>query len=236
MHDFKTIIVEDEKLASENLLFKLNRNCPQLNVVAQCLSGETAVKAIHEHQPHLIFLDFELGTMNGFDVLDRFQNRQFEVIFTTNFNDHAINALNEYDPVYYLLKPVNERKLIDATSKAIEKVRARNKNGKEEIALHFQRKIEKIPFNQIAYCEADDTCTNIYLIDGTRKVVCKTLKNFTEKLPTNIFTRIHKKYTVNLPLIKSITKEDGKLYCVVPPSGKKLDVAQNRKKEFLSLL
>lgn len=231
----KTILVEDEQLIMDSLEVKLSNNCPQVDIIAKCLTGESAIKAIHEKKPDLVFLDFELGTMTGFDVLDRLKHIPFEVIFTTNFDQYAIEALNEYDPVYYLLKPINDKKLVEAAQKADEIIRQKRNKDKEQILLHSQRTIDPITLNEIVYCKADNVSTEVYFLDGSRKVVSQTLKKFTERLPSDKFYRTHKSYTVRLNAISTITREDGKLYCVLPPKGEKIPVAQDKKQGLLDL-
>ena len=112
----RTIIIDDEKHCREGLAIKLARYCPQVVVVEQCASAKAALKAIAQHQPDIIFLDIEMPGMNGFEMLEYCGGYEFEIIFTTAYNEYAIQAIR-HSALDYLLKPVNRNELIQAVER-----------------------------------------------------------------------------------------------------------------------
>ena len=121
MHSIRAIIVEDEPTGLENLRWKIQNNCPEVQIVAECPNGESAIKAIRRHLPDIIFLDIMLGDMTGFDVLKAIKHPSFEVIFTTSYDDYAIEAIKN-SALDYLLKPVEVDELTEAVAKARAKM------------------------------------------------------------------------------------------------------------------
>src|SRR4030095_3314709 len=95
----------------------VDKSCPQVQVAAICNSGEEALEKIKENKPALIFLDIEMPQMNGFPMLEQISTIDFEIIFTTSYDQYAITAF-KFSALDYLLKPVDREEL----EKAIKKV------------------------------------------------------------------------------------------------------------------
>ena len=88
-----TIIIDDEQNARENLKILLEDFCPDVNVVAEAESAESARELISKHQPDLLFLDINMPHEDGFELLDSIENKEFSVIFITAHNQFALKAL-----------------------------------------------------------------------------------------------------------------------------------------------
>src|SRR5215471_12179924 len=116
----KAIIVDDEPYCCESLTTLLQRFCPDVRVVDICYNGVTALKAIKEDSPDLVFLDIEMPKMNGFELLERLGDINFQLIFTTSYDQYAIKAIR-FSALDYLLKPVDR----DELQKAVQKVAKR---------------------------------------------------------------------------------------------------------------
>src|SRR5574343_178658 len=114
------VIIDDEKNAQEVLEMQLTRFCPEVTVVEKCQSGEQCIAAIRQHQPDLVFVDIEMPHVNGFDVLKATIGLQYEVIFTTAYDQFAIKAI-KFSALDYLLKPIDIAELQAAVQKAISK-------------------------------------------------------------------------------------------------------------------
>ena len=89
----KTIIIEDEPVSQDMLRLMLQRHGEVIDVVDICSTPTEGIASIAKHQPDLIFLDIQMPKMNGFDMLKKIANINFEVIFTTAFDQYAINAI-----------------------------------------------------------------------------------------------------------------------------------------------
>jgi two-component system LytT family response regulator len=110
------IIVDDEKHCRDVLELLLHKYCPTVQVVANCEDGPSALRAIELHKPAIVFLDIEMPGMNGFTLLENCQQRSFEVIFTTAYNEYAIKAIR-HNALDYIVKPIDKDELLQAVSR-----------------------------------------------------------------------------------------------------------------------
>src|SRR5665213_4030344 len=118
----KTLIIDDEPLARQELQYLLER-VGGVEILAQGTNGIEAVELIREHRPDLVFLDVQMPGLDGFAVLKKLLDRKMampQVVFATAFNQYAVRAF-EVNAVDYLLKPFDRKRVL----KTIEKVRAR---------------------------------------------------------------------------------------------------------------
>jgi two-component system, LytTR family, response regulator len=208
MNQLTAIIVEDETLGLQNLQAKLGRNCPQVKVVAICQSGEEAIQAVQAHQPELLLLDIQLGSMTGFDVLARLRHLSFEVIFTTSYDEYAIEAIRA-NALDYLLKPIDESELVEAVNKAWQKRQERPAEV-NRVSLPVQDGYRYVSLDEIEYCKADDKRSMVQLFSRQQITVTRPLSHLAEKLaPYPRFRRIHRSYLINLDYLESFSRRDG---------------------------
>ena len=116
----QAIIVDDEPYCCDTLETMLEKYCPDVQLVAVCHSGEEAIAAISQQKPDLVFLDIEMPRMNGFDMLQKINPINFEIIFTTSFDQYALRAIR-FSALDYLLKPIDKDDLANAVQKEILK-------------------------------------------------------------------------------------------------------------------
>lgn len=227
----KAIIVEDEQTGLDNLLLKLKHNCPGVDVVATCSSGEEAIRQISALQPHLVFLDINLGSMSGFDVLERLQHVDFEVVFTTAYDNFAIRAIRT-SALDYLLKPFTEEELKTAVQKAWSALS--NHAGAKQIAVPADSGLRILKCDDIIWCESDDNYSRIYLANdpGNFLKVPRTLNDLYQKLPRQQFFRVHRCHVVNRNYVGEFNKEG----FVHLTNKKLLSVARPNKEDFLNWL
>ena len=124
------IIVDDEPYSCEALVTLLEEYCPEVHVLDICYSGAAALQSISESKPDILFLDIEMPNMNGFEMLEKIHDLDFELIFTTSYDHYAIKAI-QFSALDYLLKPLNADELRNAVSRYLEK----SKQKKETDAL-----------------------------------------------------------------------------------------------------
>jgi two-component system LytT family response regulator len=240
----KAIIIDDEK----HCIVTLNHLLTQLDnveVVAVTQDSTQAKKLIEQYQPNLVFLDIEMPEMNGFDVINQFENPKFKVIFTTAYDQYALKALR-LNALDYLLKPIDKKDIAEALEKyqnqelIISKDQVQNlhffNNGKmqDTIALSTQQGLLFVKIDDIMYLEADSCYTHIVMNDKTKHLASKTMATFEEVLLDNsLFFRAHKSHIVNLKFIKQyIRGEGGEL---IMQDGSYIALSRNKKQEFLSL-
>ena len=114
-------IVDDEPLCCESLATLLQRYCPAVKVLDICYSASAALKSVEEHPPQILFLDIEMPHMNGFELLEKIPEINFELIFTTSYDQYAIKAI-QFSALDYLLKPIEREELQKAVQKAVQRL------------------------------------------------------------------------------------------------------------------
>lgn len=246
MDKMTCIIVDDEAVSRETLENYIVKYCENITVSALCENVQEGLAAIKNHQPDIVFLDIEMPYGDGFDLLDQVENISFDVVFITAFSNYAIRALN-LSATYYILKPVD----IDELILAVEKIRQlRTDHGQTNVQSkilldnlkvangQMQRLVlpqltgfTVVAVSQVIYATADDNYTVIHLTDGKKHVVSKTLKFFDDLLSEVGFIRIHKSHLINMKEIVEYKK--GKIAQVKLSNGVWLDIAAQRKKDFL---
>lgn len=240
------VIVDDEKHCRDVLALLLQKHCPTVNLVASCSDGHSAVEAIEMHHPDIVFLDIEMPGMSGFDMLEACRFTNFEVIFTTAYNEYAIKAIR-HNALDYILKPIDKDELIQAVGRmqhvkpAKEASRvdnfidylARQKMG-DRIALPTSDGLQILQSEEIWYCESEGGYTRFYLTNGKISLISKTLKEVEDVLEAKGFCRVHHSYLINLRYVQKYVRGDGGE--VIMANGKNIPVSRNKKQEFLNFL
>ena len=222
----RAIIVDDEVHCLETLSLLLKEFCPQVQVLEQCRSAKKGLDAIEKMKPDLVFLDIEMPTMNGFEMLEQFPEIPFAVIFTTSYDQYAIKAIR-FSALDYLLKPIDPKELIAAVGKVQTQKnlpipgqfemlmnQVKHKEGCfNKIAMPTSEGFELIPTEQVIRCEADDNYTHLYLKNKTKIIACRTLKEMEEQLQDfPSFVRVHHSYLVNMNEVNKYIRGEGG-YC-----------------------
>ncbi|TKK69316.1 response regulator transcription factor [Ilyomonas limi] len=243
----KSIIIDDEQHCIDALKADLDKHCGNVEISATCLSGKEGVLAIKKIKPRLIFLDVEMPWMNGFEMLEMLDHIDFCIIFTTAYDKFAAKAFR-ISAIDYLLKPVDVNDLKIAIKKAEEKILAsegtinienllhniRQPAQRQKIAFPQREGYEFIAAENILYCHAEGAYTNIYLKEGKKMLVSKTLGDVEEMLPADIFQRIHHSIVVNLEHISNFIRSDGGYVQI--DNGEKLLVSKAKKEMLLQRL
>ncbi|MEA1877885.1 MAG: LytTR family DNA-binding domain-containing protein [Bacteroidota bacterium] len=239
------VLVEDEDNSLEALEILLNKYCPDVQIDGRAQSVEEAIQIIDEIKPELVFLDIALPDGQGFEVLEGTNHTDFEVIFTTAYDQYALKAF-EFSALDYLLKPINAEQLKQAVER-FQEIRGQEdigervsvlkeslKNLNERIILSSMDGFEVYKIVDIIRCEANGSYTTFF-ITGDRKVVTsKTLNNFERLLEDMPFVRVHSKHLVNLNYIKKYISGRGGY--IVFEDGTQVDVSERKKKAFIKLM
>lgn len=239
MKPLRAILVEDEPSGMENLRWKLGQHCPEVEIVAECLNGEDAIRQLHRHLPDVVFLDILLGDMTGFDVLKAIRQPTFEVIFTTSYDEYAIQAIKS-NAVDYLLKPVDSDELLEAVAKVRLKLRQQEKAAPvpplrpTKVVFPIATGQQFIDPQDILYASAEDNVAVLHLAGKETVRLTKSLSWVEELLEDHGFCRIHHSYLINLYHMNEYVRQDGGY--VIMNDKKLISVARRRKDEFLSKL
>lgn len=254
MSKITAIIVDDERLARENLLMLLEEFCPEVEVIGMGQNVSEAKELIATKKPEAVFLDIRMPSgEEGLELLEDVKANNFQIVFVTAFKDYAIKAFN-VNSIHYILKPID----IDDLQEAVGKLLAYKKMFQNDASnldtyiesiknfsenIHYQSESNKITISHskgikivedssILYLEGDGNCTLIHFLDGTSFLDTRTLKVYEEILNTNSFYRIHKKYMINISQLTDYLQEDGPTAKL--KTGIKLPVARARVSSFVA--
>ncbi len=244
----EAILIDDEHFGRQALANALNKYCPQVNLLAQCETPQQGIETIRKLKPQLVFLDVQMPGMSGFDVLNQLQPIDFQVIFVTSYDRYAIKAIR-FSAVDYLLKPLDIDDLVQAVTRANERIADHNTTHQvgsilhnvtqsseaiEQVAVPTLEGIDFIKTKEIIYCAAEGGYTNIFLHDGSTQLISRTLKDFDILLRDSGFCRVHHNSLINLKHIQKYIKGEGGY--VILTNDHHVDISRRKKDEFLSQL
>lgn len=245
----KALIIEDEKKAADMLEIMLLRNQQDVEVLDKCPDLPAGVRSIRRHKPDIVFLDIEMPGYNGLQLMEFFNEEEvdFNIIFTTAFNEYAIKAF-EISAIDYLLKPIQIDKLNAAVDKfrrrqsrditAFEKLQLLKQNMgsvTRRIAVPVSSGVEIVKLEDIIYLQADGSYTRMYLANDQPLTLSRNLKHFEDQLTDNFgFFRSHRSYLVNISFIRKILKTDGGTIQLT--NGNSLPITPDRIDELIDLI
>ncbi|MFH1213397.1 MAG: LytTR family DNA-binding domain-containing protein [Candidatus Neomarinimicrobiota bacterium] len=201
-NSYNALIVDDERLARQDLKDML-KECENIRVVGEADGVDSAIKAIDDLNPDVIFLDIQMPGESGFELLEKTKITS-RIIFVTAYDEYAIRAF-EVNALDYLLKPVSpdrlkralERLDIDEES---EVFKSKSLQNDDHLFLLFNNQFKFILVKMIVSIAAAGDYSELYLSDGHRGLVQKSMKEWEDRLPEN-FCRIHRSNIINLDYI-----------------------------------
>jgi two-component system, LytTR family, response regulator len=242
----KAIIVDDEAKARRILETFILEYCPQIQILALVQDVPQAVKAIQKFKPDVVFLDIEMPGYNGFQLLEFFEEIDFEIIFTTAYSEFALRAF-QVSAIDYLLKPIQIDQLTAAVQK-LEKIQGNSfiRERMETLQKNLEEyKLKKIviplsegslfvELNDIIFLKAEGSYANIFFKDGNKVIVSKNLKDYEDQLTLEEgFFRTHRSFLVNTNYIIQVSS-DGSEATMVNQSI--INISRDRKQEFANFL
>ncbi len=246
MDKIRTVLIDDEKSSLIILEKLLARHTPEVEIVGTAQSVAEGIEVIEEKKPDLVFLDISMPDGDGFEVLEKVNYKDFDVIFVTAYDQYAIKAF-EFAALHYILKPVKPQELVEAVERyknqknsladLEEKLKLLSANlGQKptKLVLPTSSGMHIIDFDDIIRCESSNNYTTFFLKDGKKIVVSKSIQTYEKLLKDSHFCRIHNKHIVNLKYIKKYVRGRGGY--VVLANGEQVDVSEGRKKQFLEKL
>ncbi len=238
----KAIIIEDEINSQEALKNMVTNFCKGVEIVAIADTVNKGAAAINKYQPDFIFLDIELPEQNGFELFNIFTEPQFEVIFTTAYNQYALSAL-KISAIDYLLKPIDLHELRNAISLVKEKrsykrdqkhltlLRDNLNNVFKKIALPTSTGFQFLALEEILRCEAKGNYTCFHLTNGKQVLVSKTLKIYDDILEEFNFFRVSRGHLINLSYIAKYGRQKSPI--ITLEDGTELSLSTGRRDDFL---
>jgi len=249
----RSLIVDDETHARENLQLLIEDFCPELKVVGQARNIREAKRQIKELDPEVVFLDIRMPSgSEGFDLIEQIDSPTFQVVFVTAFKDYAVKAF-QANAVHYILKPIDIEDLKNATQKLQEYQGKFNSDRKDfttyldsvkrvpsalssaplsRITLFHAKGFKIAKISEIIRLEAENNCTKIVFENGNKYLDTKTLKIFDDLLEHNQFCRVHKSHLIHLEHLTEYINHEGNFAFM--SNGDQIPIARSRLSNFLS--
>jgi two-component system LytT family response regulator len=242
----KAMLVDDEPDGIRTLQKMLERHCPQVKIAGCSTNAVMAKQQLEELKPDVLFLDIQMPGKSGLEMLSAMPTKNFEVIFVTAHNEYMLQAL-QYSAADYLLKPVDEDRLIEAVQRVEKRVEAGRKEDLTEALLHNLSNTGNpaemrlcvptlkgfiiLKLEDIIYCEAERSYT-IFHLEGNKTItVSKPLLDYDNLLQDTTFLRIHKSFLINLRHVKEYQRGEGGL--VIMSDNAEIEVSRRKKDQFL---
>lgn len=241
-------VIDDELHCIESLEITLLNLFPNINIVYKSSKVEESISEFKELDIDLLFLDIEMPGMSGFQFLENFVDRDFDVIFTTAYSEYAIEAFKAH-AISYLLKPIDETDLLEAVGhwKNTRDSEEGNDQDISELISHLKRdglltsKIsvpisggyQFVEVENIIYCESESNYTNMFFQDGNSLLISKTLKTLEKLLAPFFFIRVHKSFVINPNYLKKYSRSDGGY--IVMTNDKMIPVSKGKREVIVNL-
>ncbi|MCC5931622.1 MAG: response regulator transcription factor [Cyclobacteriaceae bacterium] len=243
----RVVIVDDEKPSTESLSIELRSMRKDILISGVFNKPVEALHFIKNNDFDLLFLDIEMPGMNGFDLLDKLDKTDFEVIFTTAYDQYAIKAF-KFSAIHYLLKPIDyddltaaidlwERRKQGIRREQIElfkELMSKSNINHQKIALPTTDGFELINIQDIIRCQAENNYTRFFLADGAQYLICRTLKDVESILVNNQFIRTHQSHLINPVFIRKYIRNDGGFLIMEDES--KISISRARKESIINLI
>ncbi len=247
----KIIIIDDEEGARESLSNIIDQYFLEAQVIAKADNIEAAHRKILKYKPDLVLLDIEMPFGSGFDLLNKFDKIDFDIIFITAYDHYALKAI-KYAALDYLLKPVDIDELRAAIKKhqtkpkedderqrsydtLMDNLQQENNGNGKKVGLPDGGGLTFVNLDEIVRCESEGNYTNIFLSNGKKILVAKTMGEYEDQFKGEKFFRIHRSHLINVNHLKKFVKGGSSSY-VLMSDGSKADVSRRKKSEFVEYL
>lgn len=234
MDTYKTIIIDDERLAREEVKRALE-NYPEFEIIGEASNVEKAKVLIESTHPDIIFLDIHMPKKSGFDLLEELGTVP-EVVFTTAYDQYAVKAF-EVNALDYIVKPIREERF----AKAIEKIKKGFTKREEEspapFLLHKKIFIKDgescyfIPLSSISLIESVENYAKLHF-QGKTVLIKRSLNLLEEKMDPSLFFRINRSQIINTEYITEINPYFNNKLQITLSTGEKLDVSNRQSAKF----
>lgn len=232
MNLIEIAICDDESLITKDLSILINTYASEYNLQIQLniySSGEQFLADIKKQDKKfdIVFLDIKMKNIDGIETakIIRKTNEIMIIIFVSSLHEYVFDAF-DVEAKGFIVKPIEKSKIYEILNKSLLEL---EKNNKYSLTLYFNGELQKIPFNQIHYCEVVDH--SVFVYERTKINRYQGKIDDLEKELSEDFFRCHRSYIVNLRFVDSY--KDNMIYM---PSGEKIPVASRRQQEFIKAL
>lgn len=239
MKTIRTIIIDDERLAREELR-SLLKEYQEIEIVAEAINGINGIEKIKEFNPDLIFLDVSMPGMNGFEMLKQLEDLP-QVVFVTAHDEFALQAF-ENQALDYILKPIDPEKIANVVRKIsnensfedeqlLNLRKSRRLSENDKVFIKDGEKCWFIELKNIRMLESDGNYVKVYF-DTFRPMVLRSLNSFEEKLDNEVFFRANRKFIINLNHVVAIENWFNGGLKVELSKGEKIEISRRQAIRF----
>ena len=234
MKTFKTVIIDDERLAREEVKRAL-KNHPEFRIVGEANNVDSAIEIIEQEEPDVLFLDIHMPQKTGFDLLEELTSVP-EVVFTTAYDQYAVKAF-ELNALDYLVKPLREERFEKTIAKVKQELLKKAEVTSEVLPMHRKIFIKDgenchfIPLSEIHFIESLENYARLYF--GDQKAMIKRSLNLLEKkLDPTVFFRVNRSQIINVHYIKEIHPHFNNRLHIELTIGQKVEVSSRQSVKF----
>ncbi|WP_163936445.1 LytTR family DNA-binding domain-containing protein [Paraferrimonas sp. SM1919] len=243
----RVMIIDDEPAARSNLRDAID-SFDELSIIDEIGDGKTAIQAITEQRPDIVFLDIEMPEINGFDVARATSHLNYQLVFVTAYDQYALDAFDT-NAIDYLLKPVRPsllekciNKIIYQESLVLEDLKAQ-KTTSGSLVLSDGNECRVLEYQNINYIEGLGRYRRIHLTEAGTEIhrmptilSDTTLDEFESQLPPQNFVRLHRSYIVAIQQIVGLSTESRRHFAKLKYSGLKIPVSRSKVSELKAIL
>lgn len=245
----RAVIIDDEQTGIDTLKIIIEKHIPDIKIVGESIRARSGIELIEDYKPEIVFLDISMPEMDGFEMLENLNWKNFNLIFTTAHQEYALKAL-KIGALDYLPKPVDHRDL----RITIDKIKLQIAEKKEDslrfdysklnninpfflnkLAVSSKDAVEYIDPFEVISLESKSNYTLIQLNDSRSILTPKTLKEFESQLcDANLnFMRVHHSFVINLHKVIRYLKFDE---TIIMSNNQKIPLAKSRREAFFRWL
>lgn len=194
------LLIEDEAPARNTIKSYLRKYFPDITVTREVDNEQDAVMTLNNEAYDLVFLDVQLKTGTGVDVLQQVNKEGMRIVFTTAYDDYALEAFQN-KAFGYLLKPINPIDFKEIVNRVVKDIKFVETTAKK-IKVPTKFGSSYVDLNTIVRCESDSNYTHLYCSDEKSYIISKTLKRVEQEvLNSTDFVRIHQSHLINIHFI-----------------------------------
>lgn len=203
---YKALIVDDERLARKEIISMLS-DYENIVVAGEAEDAPSAINAIYNYKPDVIFLDIQMPGKSGFDLLNEI-NVDAKIIFVTAFDEYAIRAF-EINALDYLLKPISPGRLQKAIGRLEQKNKSNNTSLRkleytDRLFLSIDAQMQFMKVSSILSISAAGDYSELLTMNGKKELTQKSMKEWESRLPENYFSRIHRSTIINMEFVERL--------------------------------
>ncbi|MGZ3884078.1 MAG: LytR/AlgR family response regulator transcription factor [Bacteroidia bacterium] len=237
MRTYRAIIIDDESIGINALKVLIEKHSENIKIVATTTDPEQGVGLIEDYKPEIVFMDISMPKMNGFELLDKLQYKNFKLVFTTAHEEYALKAIKT-KAADYLLKPIDIDELKACLAAVTKEEAGQQSTPKRQVPAIIELAVRDgiifIKPHDIVRLEAAGSYTTFYLSNNVKHLASKSLKEYEQQLDPRRFYRCHNSHIVNLGKVVRLVSTDG-LFAQME-DGSMPEISRRNKDAFLERL